>query len=230
MNLKLIQQYAADFKAFLQTEAALKSLFAWESQRYFYENWQQDAEDFHSMYDNALQNSETRRLWVRQAYFPKKRMLEFIDMQPEFVRSMFQELYNEEKELQGRVDRFLFYCDELFREYQEKHPKTIETEHFHRDEYQMISLYLAFRYPDQYALYDFDAFQKTLKLLLVAKIPLTHDLERYFKVLRTLFKLLTKDEELVKAHQKRLDPGKHYMQPSLLLAWEYIRFCSKINR
>lgn len=213
----------------LQSEQALQTAFAWESQRHFYENWRLEAEDFGAMYDQALQNSETRRLWVRQAYFPKQRMLEFIDMQPEFVRSMFKELFQEERELQGRVDRFLFHCDELLREYQELHPKTIETEHFHRDGYRMVSLYLAFRYPDQYALYDFEAFQHTLRQLKVPNVPLTHDLERYFKVLRTLHKLLSKDEALMAAHRERLDPEKDYLQPSLLLAWEYIRFCRQIN-
>lgn len=147
MNLQKLNSAVQQYKAFLKSEPQHDPYWKWESLRIFSENWDIEALDFRSMYDRSLQNSRTRRLWKRENYEPKDMMLKFIHLNSEFVRYMFQDLFNENKEVDGRVDRFVFHCDELLREYKETHPLSIENSHFHDDNYQMVSLYLAFRYP-----------------------------------------------------------------------------------
>jgi hypothetical protein len=146
-------------------------------------------------------------------------------MQPDYVRFAFQDLFNEEKAIDGRMDRFIFYCDELLSAYKEANPLKIENNHYHH--YKIISLYLAFHHPTEYTLYNFDVFKNTLINLGSRSIPQQNDIERYFKISRTLWKFLMKEEDIWDLHLKRLNPQIHYQEHSLLLVDE---FCHMISR
>ncbi|MEM6321706.1 MAG: hypothetical protein AAF960_28865 [Bacteroidota bacterium] len=223
MNLKKIQAYITLFKQHLQGRYREDVLYKWESLANFQKNWDLSATDLTQMYDQSLQNQQTVRLWKANQYFPKQIMLLFCDLQPEYVRFAFQDLFNEEKSIDGRMDRFVFYCDELLNAYKEKYPLKIENHHYHH--YRIISLYLAFRYPEQYALYDFELFKHTLINLGSRDIPKLNDVERFFKISRTLWKFLSKDETVWALHQRRLRGEQYFKGHSLLLANE---FCEQV--
>lgn len=229
MQLKRIQYYLDHFKSFLESDQKNDRLYIWESQRIFQEEWNLDADDLELMYDLSLENKQTRRLWSRESYDPKRVMLLFWGYQADFVRQMFQDLFNEEKAIDGRVDRFVFHCDQMLQSYQEEHNIAKENSHFHNDNYEMISLYLAFRYPTQYTLYRKEGFHSLLRKLGVTNIPQTHDIERFFKVMRTLFNFMKKDDNLIQLHQKRLDPAIHYMEDSLLLSFDFYQYCTQFK-
>ncbi len=223
MQLKKIQEVLEQFKTHLLSEQKEQHLYVYESQKIFQENWNLEASDLAEMYNRSLNNTQTRRLWNRENYEPKRMMLEFWRMQPDFVKQMFQDLYNESKSIDGRVGRIVFYCDELLTEYLEKHPRSREGKHFHQDGYQIVSLYLAFRYPDQYTLYSLDRFKRLLTALGVPELPATHDFERFCKVTRTMWNFMQKDEELMAAHRERLEENKHYQGVSLLPVYELMQ-------
>lgn len=223
MNLQKLNDTIQQYKAFLKSNPRHDPYWKWESLKIFQENWDIGAPDFHIMYDRSLENSRTRRLWKRENYEPKEMMLKFIRLNSEFVRSMFQDTFNENKEVEGRLDRFVFHCDELLREYKETHPRSVENSHFHDDNYGMVSLYLAFRYPELYAPYDFEAFRQLMQLLGSRDVPKVNDVGRYFKVMRTVYKFLEKDREVMEIHQQRLDPGKHFQGETLLVAEDFMR-------
>ncbi|WP_373548228.1 hypothetical protein [Haliscomenobacter sp.] len=223
MQLKKIQEALDQFKTHLASEAKEEHLYIYESQKIFQENWNLESTDPVSMYNRSLNNTQTRRLWNRENYEPKRMMLEFWRMQPDFVKQMFQDLFDENKKVDGRVGRFVFYCDELLTEFLEKHPRSREGKHFHQDGYQIVSLYLAFRYPDHYSLYHFDRFKRLLSALGTPDMPATHDFERFCKVVKTLWGFMQKDDELMAAHRERLEEGKHYQGESLLPVYELMQ-------
>ena len=223
MQLKKIQEALDQFKTHLGSDAKEEHLYIYESQKIFQENWNLESSDPASMYNRSLNNTQTRRLWNRENYEPKRMMLEFWRMQPDFVKQMFQDLFDENKKVDGRVGRFVFYCDELLTEFLEKHPRSREGKHFHQDGYQIVSLYLAFRYPDQYSLYHFDRFKRLLIALGTPDIPATHDFDRFCKVVKTLWGFMQKDEELIAAHRERLEEGKHFQGESLLPVYELMQ-------
>jgi hypothetical protein len=222
MQLQRILRQFERFQVYLGGASARENLHVWESLHIFQQKWNEQALDFPAMYQACLDNSQTRRLWSRENFEPKRVMLELARWQPHLARELFIELYNEEKSPEGRIDRFRFHCDQLLADYRERHPKSLAFDHYHGD-YQMIFLYLAFRYPERYALYDFNAFQASLRLLGATNPPFTHDPERYVKTTRTIFQLMKKQEGLLEAHQRRLDPGRHYMGEAALLAYEFYR-------
>ncbi len=225
MQLKLIQADMAAYKEFLGTSKAEKFLHIWESQQLFQEQWDLEAPEITQMYDRSLQNSQTKRLWKREAYEPKRMMLAFMEMQADFVGYMFKDLFNEEKSIGGRVDRFVFHCDELLQEYKQQFPRSIDNNHYHGDRYQMLSLYLTFRFPELYTYYDGIAFWKVLGRWGTANLPAADDFERFCKISRTIYTLLAKDEELLQLHEKRLIEGKHYQEKSLLVVYDFYQFC-----
>ncbi|GAB5552343.1 MAG: hypothetical protein Sapg2KO_19340 [Saprospiraceae bacterium] len=224
MQVKKIEAYFRAYEQFLKGPQATDRLYIWESQRVFQTHWDLQVTDLQAMYDSALQNSQTRRLWNRQGYAPKDMMLRFAELQPDYFRQMFQELFDESKSEDGRIGRFVFYCDQLFESFLETHPKTKIQGHHHDDGYEIISLYLCFKYPAKYLPYRFDLFQTVLQRIGAVDPPLAHDTPRYFKVARTLNKLIQRQATLLDLHQKRLNPKVHYMEESLLLIYDFCCF------
>lgn len=221
--LSKIQAAITDYTKWLLGLRHHPSVYEWESVQQFQAHWNPEAPDPVSMFDQSLQNSETRRLWQTENWYPKKMMLEFWRFEPRTVRAMFDDLHNETRDIEARIGRFLFGCDTLLRDYKRAHATSVENNHYH-DDYRMIALYLAFRYPEQYAPYDFDVFRRALTFFQARDIPQQNDLGRYFKVQRTLMTFLEKDGNVAKAMQRHLHPHKHYTGKTLLLSADLCRF------
>ncbi|MDX1665780.1 MAG: hypothetical protein R3350_01050 [Saprospiraceae bacterium] len=224
MQLKRLQNFIAQYEAHLKKAEADRHLHWWAAQRNFQENWDLAAADLPAMYDRSLRNPKTKRLWKREGFEPKRVMLSFFEEQSDLVVHAFRDLFNEDREVGGRIDRFVYYCDELLSLHRKANPTSIDSNHYHGGDYEMISLYLAFRYPDAYAPYPGDLFRELLHKLGTADLPDSHDLVRYFKVMRTLQKFLNRSEHLLRAHEERLDSRIHYTGDSLLLAYDFSRF------
>jgi len=223
MNLQKLNDAIRQYGQFLRDHPGHDPYWRWESLKIFQENWGREAPGFSEMYDRSFENSQTRRLWKRENYEPKAMMLRLAAMIEDFVRYMFQDLFTENKEVDGRIGRFVFHCDELLREYKETHPRSKENAHFHDDGYQIISLYLAFRYPQQYTPYNFERFHKLMAHLGSRDVPKVDDTGRYFKVMRTIYNFIKKDEDILVMHRQRLNPERHFMGETLLVAEDFCR-------
>lgn len=223
MLLTKIQSYIVAYKNWLNEVKYHPYAYQWESVQFFQDNWNLDTADPAAMFDNCFQNSETRRLWQSENWEPKRMMHEFWKNDPMTVRLMFDDLFNETIEVEGRIRRFLFGCDTVLQDYKKIKLTTVDNNHYHAD-YQMIAIYLAFRFPGSYAPYDLEAFQKCMTLLGANDIPKQHDLARYFKVLRTLMTFLDKDPEVQKALQQHLLPKKYFQGKTMFLAEDFCRF------
>ena len=219
MQLKKIQEYIEKYKRFLRSSKSHEYIYLWETQQYWQDNFDSISEDWSAMYEDSLQSNHTRRLWKTTAYRPKEVMLKLIKMRDDFVKQAFRDLLNEDKEILGRIDRFIFYCDQLLMEYKKTNPNSIENNHY--QDYPILSLYLAFQYPAQYNYYNFQLFCDSLQKLGAMKIPASDDIVRYFKTSRTLYQFLLKDEEVLELHQNRLSEDEHYTETSLLMVYEF---------
>lgn len=223
MNLQELIGAIDFFKNYLRSNRRNNYLYLYESQKNWKNAWNIENIDLKLTFDQSLQNSETRRLWVGDNYRPKEMMLRFMSMQKEFTRDMFRDLFNEEKDVIGRMDRFIFHSDILLEEFKNINRSSIENRHFHDDNYRILSLYLAFEFPEEYAFYEYQDFPEFLKRIGTKDLPKVNDLNRFFKVMRTVYKFMEKDGEVLELHRKRLDSGKHFEGKSLLLASEMCR-------
>ena len=224
MNLRTIREELVAFSGYLNTREAEEALFLYESQEHFLNNWDPDAEDPGQMFQTCFQNAQTRRLWKRERFRPLEAMELFWELDPAYVSNMFRDLFYESNAIDGRMGRFIFHADQILAMYKQARPTSNFNVHYHDRDYWMISLYLAFRYPDQYNLYQDTAFRAALHRYKAKPIPTTAgDPERYFKVSRTIWQFMNKEEGLLEAHRARLRPGVDYTGDSLLLVYEF--FC-----
>jgi hypothetical protein len=225
MNLKLLQDLLNDFQNWQLAQPELESHFHWECLKNFQDNWELEAPDLQAMYNSSLQSQLSRQLWKKEQYFPKEMMLAFIPLQPDFVRDGFRDLLNENKSVDGRMGRFLFYCDQLLEEYKRVNPTSVTNNHYHGD-YYMIALYLAFSYPEMYCLYDPEGFRCFLEKVKAPNPPVTHDLERYFKVSRTVGKFLDRKQALQDYYRHQLKAEMYYSGKTLLPVYQFYRYLS----
>jgi len=228
MQLKKIQAYIEVYKKFLKENPEHRELFSWESQKVFQENWDLEAPDFAKMFDASLQNSHTRRWWTGDNFKPKKRMLEFIHQNSDFVRAMFRELFDETKAIENRISKFQFGCEVMMQDYKEDHPTSIENNHYHLENH-VVSMYLAFRYPTEYAVYFYPEFSSMMKKIGSTRIPEPFEMERFFKITKTLTTFLEKDTELMEIHQKTLNAPPLYQAESRLLVTDFYRYVGLVD-
>ncbi|MEM1327660.1 MAG: hypothetical protein AAGI23_16985 [Bacteroidota bacterium] len=223
MQLKLIQAHIDRYKTFLADPKSeeQRALHKWESQQVWQDNWEIESQDLAITYDQSLQNSTTRRIWNRENYAPKKMMLAFLRQLPHLAFFAFQELFNEDKPIGMRVDRFQYNCETLLTAHRDAFPHDYENSHYH--DYAMISHYLAFQFPEFYTPYQADRFPKLLAAIGSRDIPNHDDIERHFKVSKTLYIFLKKDQELMELHQQQLT-NQYYQGDSLLLVEDFARF------
>ena len=110
----------------------------------------------------------------------------------EYVLSTLQS-GSEDKDIVGRIGRFAFHCDHFYQMERQKSEKALP--HYH--DKSMIFVYLCFRFPDIYALYDFDPFRRFMLKVGAKSSPQPEELERFTKVCKTLSSLIQKDQELL---------------------------------
>lgn len=219
MNLKKIQQRIEDYKSYLKSPKCENELYKWETLKVFQDNWGTEADDLLGMYDRSLENTTSRRQWKNNDFYPKEMMMKFIKTEPEYVRLAFRDLFNDDKGIEGRVNRFVFYCDELLGIYKEKNPLAKENDHYHTPEF--VFMYLAYKFPQKYTLYNFNNFKSFLEFVDAKNISASHDFERFVKLTKTLNIFLKKDEEVEYLIQERLDE-KHFKEANVLAVHELL--------
>lgn len=217
MNKSIIDREIVNYKQLLLCRWS-EEQYKWEALKIFQENWNIEALDFKEMYDRSFYNKTSSNLWANPHWFPKSVMLQFIEYDQERARKMFVDLFDENDSIDTRVDRFVFHCDQL-REEVSAIDKSMKS-HFH-DGQRMVSLYLAFRFPDKYAIYKYTEFKKFMEIVRATNIPKTGEYERFFRVVRTLHGILAKDEELMRIYDAALTDDC-YKGNTLMLAQDFI--------
>lgn len=217
MNLKTILSLIDDYKSYLKSPNSDSELYKWETIQHFQANWSTESTDLAAMYDKALNNNDTRRQWKGNDFYPKEMMLNFMQIEPEYVRLALRDLFNNDKEIGARVDRFIFYCNELLNIYLAQHPKAKINAHHHNHE--VVMMYLTCRFPQKYTLYNANAFRAFLEKVGAKNISVSHDLERFVKVAKIVHTFLKKDEEIQLLLANRLNEN-HYQEENLLAVHE----------
>lgn len=147
---EIITSYKEQFSALWVDEK-----YKWEAVKQFQTYWNPELSDFASMFEAAT--AKTYNLLASGHFYPKTMILNFCSYEPETVRSMFADLYQEEKDLFSRVEAFQTTAQRL----QEKYSPEKWKRHFQNTN--AISTYLWLRYPDRYYIYKYSV------ALLVAK-------------------------------------------------------------
>lgn len=226
MRIAAIKSEIQRFKSHLSQTRSL--LPFWEMAGHFQKNWEPASTSPALMFQRSLHSTQSRSFWKKDRYRPREMMVEFFKFDPEFTLQAFRELFDEDLDIEVRVDRFIFYCDQLLLLYKKSHPTSIENNHY--QDYSIISLYLSLRYPHQYAPYQFRWFIAICKATDARPIPEVDDLKRYFKLSGILKKFIAEDTDLEKFYKTEIQKhGFSFPQPlqTGFPAAEFCAFCAK---
>ena len=208
MNLKKIEEYISKYKEYLKAEQVdYKEIYKWECLENFKNNWNEEKQDLASIYEQSFRSKYSGFLWGGRRNSARSAMLEMINHNPEFIRDMFRDLFNEKREVLLRMDRFAFHCDQVMQEIRKNRPKM--QPHFH-DRFKILSLYLTFNKPEEYCIFDYKEFKKFAELIEIRELPQDFEIVRFFKITRTLSKFVEKDEELLELHKNKIKGDEFY--------------------
>ena len=218
MKVDKINFFLSKVKHYLRVNNNDEFLYKYECLKNFQENWDIDSTDLLTMYDHSFSSKISSRLWGGRQDSPKSAMLKMIAADKHFADAMFRDLFDEEKEVGPRMDRFFFHCDQLA-EITSKDKKDLL--HHKHDNHNIISVYLSFRYPEKYCIFEYPLFRKTMIKLEVQTVPQEFEISRFFKLSQALYKIISKDEELMKIQKKRIDNKTFYKDASLLIISDF---------
>lgn len=150
---KVVESYYNDFT---QRYWDKEEGFKWKAVKAFSEKWDIDSSDFSAMLKAALK--EVKPLLMGPNYFSSGMLGEFADAEPETVRQMFRDLYDESAELVWRFDNFKKQSIKLL-------SIIGKADKNHYQDVHAISIYLWLRYPAKYYIYKFTETQNMAELL-----------------------------------------------------------------
>lgn len=190
---EIIKNYKSEFNRFY-----LDELYKWEAIKTFQDNWDIDAENFPEMLNNSL--NDAGNLLVAAYYFPKSMIVQFASKEPEIVREMFKHLFNEDIDLEERINNFTEKSKYILN----KH--WTEGRHDYQDTH-VISTYLTFKYPEKYYIYKSSVDKKAASAMNVniADSDNTVELKNYFALCDKILDYIKQDEELLNLSQNSLD-------------------------
>jgi len=120
--------------------------FKWRGIKTFQDNWDLDAQNLSDMIKHSLYG--VSHMMVSQARFPEGMIEGFAEREPDTVRAMFKDLFDESKDIVERFHSFKQKSADLL-----ERVGNGAKNHF-QDE-RTIALYLWLRYPDKYYVYQY---------------------------------------------------------------------------
>lgn len=156
-NKELLKKYVAEYKENFQEIRFGKDreIYKWEAVEHFQRNWDVDALDFPEMLKESL--AKTENLLTVGMFFARGMLLGLTNKEPETVREMFRNLFDESKDLSQRVSEFTNSADGLHK----RNPGG--KKHFQGT--RAISVYLWLKYPEKYYAYHYAIYTDVVKLL-----------------------------------------------------------------
>ena len=138
---EVLTQYKENFPSHWEEER-----YKWKAVKCFQDNWDINAQDFPTMLSKSL--SKTENLLASNYDFSRKMIELYAEQNPEEVRSMFMQLFDEKIDLIERVKGFIARADKLLETYGPE-----GKQHYQKDG--TITTYLWLRYPDNYWIYRY---------------------------------------------------------------------------
>ena len=180
--------YKRDIHVFQWSREAYK----WRAVSWFQKYWDIEAADFAGMLAKAL--DKTVNLLASQNHFPAGMILEAAREDPEKVRTMFRELYDESRDVFQRIQAFKDRAQNFSPRYASRQAQHYQDEN-------AVSVYLWLRFPDKYYIYKYSEVKRVAEVLhsdiRVKKGAYTDNLRGCFTLYDEMRQLISQDRELV---------------------------------
>lgn len=211
-----LKRYKEGFKERFEDER-----YKWEAVKWFQAHWDINAEDFYQMFTDATE--KTYNLLASLNNFPRGMIQVYSEQDPEAVRAMFINLFDESKDVAERVVKFQSdaqdICDRL----------SPGKQHYQRP--MAISVYLWLNNPDKYCIYKYTELRRATVFLgndfKPKKGNQIQNIRGNLEFTEDIRNKLENDEELVSAFRNMLDESC-YSDPRLVtLANDFVIYISR---
>lgn len=214
MNRQILRQYIAEYKLNFERLNQLEN-YKWKAVKCFQDNWNIEAENFFKMLSQSIRL--TQNLLKSGQYFPLRMLTNYAKQEPEELRQLFRNLYNEENDIYQRIKDFQNGTEAI-------NNSLFPTRNTYQD-HRAIIVYLTLRYPERYFFYKFKMFKQFSERLEVIYKPIRGHIENigHFNSLCGIVKYeLSKDQELLKLHKDRITPDCYNDINLNILAQDFI--------
>lgn len=199
ININNLQEALNEYKSIFP-ERWKNEKFKWEAVKCFQDNWDIAASDFPAMLDKAF--AKTDSLLTSRNRFPLGMLQLFSKEEPETVKNMFTNLYDESKDVFERMEAFKNSSEELKNKYGKDQDASYQNEN-------SISTYLWLRYPDKHYMYKYtevrDIASKLESDYTFRKGAYEENINNFYKLYDEIHDYIIKDSELVELLKDNLD-------------------------
>lgn len=212
----VLTDYKADFERINEQER-----YKWEAVGWYKTHWNIHADDFAQMAAEAF--SKAGNLLTAGKYYPLQVLLDFAQKEPETVRNLFAQLYDENQPLAQRYAQFR----QGFNRYVQ--PLTLN----HYQDLHAISVYLSFEFPQKYYIYKYSIYKAFKERVHFVDEKGKGEsevwkLESNDRLCSLVLSLLQEDDELLARHKARLDDTCDPDEAYHLLAMDITYFGSTV--
>lgn len=156
INTEKLKNVIRQYKQAPPEKWLLNEIYKLQAVKNFQDNWDIEAEDFHGMLVASL--SKTFNLLASVNNFPAGMIEFFAEAEPEKVRAMFKNLYDETQDVADRILQFKADAKKMM-----DIVEGAKGQHFQYEN--AVSVYLWLRYPDKYYIYKFGEVKAAAKYL-----------------------------------------------------------------
>lgn len=195
MNFSILESYIQFYKDNFEL-INRQELYKWKAVKHFQKKWNINAENFRDMLAESL--SKTYNLLDSGQYFPKRMLLSYAQDNPELIKSLFEELYDEKNDINDRIKTFRYNIKQLNKKY-----KVANDYQDHR----AVIVYLALKYPNSYYFYKQKMFKTFLQKIDYNYKSIAGNIEnitQYNFICNIIRNKLSEDQELLRLHNFRL--------------------------
>lgn len=193
--------------------------FKWRGIKTFQDNWDLDTQNLSDMIKRSLYG--VSHMMVSQARFPEGMIEDFAEREPDTVRAMFKDLFDESKDIVERFHSFKQKSADLL-----ERVGNGAKNHF-QDE-RTIALYLWLRYPDKYYVYQYTQ-ARNLSIALgsdhrIIKGRLDSNIREWLALYNEVTELMKQKPE-VRSWETQGMTAEHYPDPEYRMLATDLAYC-----
>lgn len=216
----VIEAYKSNFEQINHEE-----IYKWEAIKCFQEHWDIEADNLVEMLTRSFEIAGN--LLAARNYFPYKMVIQFAKEEPETVRILFKNLFNEELSLEKRYEDYRNGFHEFVQKYSDGSWKN------HYQDLHAISVYITFRYPEKYYIYKYGiykGFSELIDFQMSKSNSEVGKLENYFELCDTVLSVVNEDQQLTERSRDRLTENCYNDNKYHLLVMDIIFFGNSVNK
>ncbi len=189
---KIISTYKKSFNIWFQEEK-----YKWKARKTYKANWNLESNNLLEMITQSF--SDTENLLTSNRYYPLGMIKEFAEKEPQTVRKMFYDLYDEKIDLSIRIKKFKNMSNDLLNRY---NPGKNHFQDLHA-----ISVYLSFEFPSKYFMYKLSVNRRICNYLDcdIASDDKIQMYINYISVCNTVREVVKQDQQLVSIVNRKIN-------------------------